>query len=72
MTYYYGPLSRMSEAIQSPEAIAVLDQYVPGLCGAVTPESNLHPMAIQRIFSAFPDDVKEAFYAALENIRLPN
>ncbi len=68
---YYGPLSCMRDVIKSPEAVAVVDQFIPGLCGAVTPESSLYPMAIQRILQAFPEDDKKAIYDQFENVKIP-
>ncbi len=69
---YYGPMSRIYEVIQSPDAVAVMDQFVPGLCGFVTLENPISQYAVQRIFAAFPLDAQKAFYFALGNVQVPS
>jgi acetolactate synthase-1/2/3 large subunit len=65
---YLGPTSTMKEIMGIPEAVAVIDKYMPGFSPYFNPKSPTGGISLQRILASYPPEIGNAFLKEIETI----
>lgn len=63
---YFGPFTRFGDLMGSPEAVAVIDKYMPGATPYLTPEMPMMDLSLQRITASYPPEMGKAFIQEIE------